>query len=848
MRLSTLFALLAIVPSASSGAPSYGVSSSGGITLIGTGPPPDTFVSFEESTTFGPGGTIFDYSSRISIPVEIGPPPAPGTYANQDTTTFKDAGCTTDDADWEQLKEMLDGDGTGDVADDTAIWLPDDCKMRAFIDPSTTAGYDLTIAAKYDDIGLICEDPTVCGFEVRYRPFVAGSSPAAWRPWDYTASGASGDVYTTDADDPLKVGAIRIGSGAPSAITSRTWTSGYNLGSKRLSLGSAIATSGGNEWGPGDIVRLSIDDITGSGTADADYMTRVTCADGSVSGTSDRVPAVDPGGLCDELTGDNQIQIEDGLPMNYNPTGLYSGAFAGNSYTSTPIPPGTGGTYAVLSGHTVEQIERAGTGRCDLVATGVCGVGTGTNNVAEGIAFHKVGWSIYPEFIGGRYIGVISGFENYIYGNRLDGRVGGNSTVTLDGNNASHTSLHSNRFKWGAFNTKCYGEIVAIRQTDPVEMDIMVNDSSTCSFAGIGMTTDDWVSFTSDVADPDIAGRVFRKRQGAYTAGTPNLRTITIEGLDGTCGTGICVNTTPGGLAVHMDSFAKATVYSFGSSGSQFVNNRFLDTTQGIVVQSGSMGGVYAYNYERSTEFKNGRGLPFFHGDSYGSSHLMVMNDLDNAFVPLESSNRPPTDNGEGSHHLWYKNRCVATATPDWPFGDDQSDTGYLGGTRGLCIAINEANQGGASNEGWNILLNVGDQMINGAAKIDELSNNVSDFPAVNDAPHLTYSLAWHRNRSASASDHDDNFDGNGTTTRDDSGTDINENAPTRPSAWDSEVGLEPTSIWPKPTWWDCTGGSGGTSSMTFGAMGAYYDAMNGTLGKLPAQIMEEGGTCPGLP
>ena len=43
--------------------------------LQDTGTPPvDTFVTLAESTTFGPGGTIFDYSTRVVAPKEIVPP------------------------------------------------------------------------------------------------------------------------------------------------------------------------------------------------------------------------------------------------------------------------------------------------------------------------------------------------------------------------------------------------------------------------------------------------------------------------------------------------------------------------------------------------------------------------------------------------------------------------------------------------------------------------------------------------------------------------------------------------------------------------------------------------------
>lgn len=853
MKYFTLF-LLILIPniSYSGGVSTNGVAFNGGTSFQIQ---QEEFISFEDSTTFGASGSIAVLSNRFAIPKEIGLPPDPtnSSLFTQDETSMKNDTCSSDETTINELKEFLDGDGTGDLADNTTLWLPQNCKIKLFMDPTRNQKTEIVIGGngggstpKYDNINLYCADNTTCGFHVVYRPWLV-SSPADWNRWDYTA----GDTYSNDASEPLQGIAIGIGNGVASALQTCSWTAGYNLGAKMLQTSCTISHSGASAWGPGDIVRLKIADITGYGTLDVPYLTRITCVSNS-SGVNS--PAVDPGGLCDEITGSNQIQIEDPLPMNYNPTGLYSGAFAGSNYTycttcSSPFVTATG-TYAVLSGHTIEQIERVGSSRCNIVASGVCGNGTGTNQINEGVSLYKIGWSIYPEYIGGMYVQVKGAFNTHIYRNIMDGRVGGNSAITLAASNgeAGRTSIHTLKLNGGAYNAKCFGEIVAIRQTNPVEIDVQVPETSPCTFEGLGAgTTDTWVGFTSDVSDPDLSGNVFIKRQGSLnTTGTPDIRTFTLEGLDGSCSTGICVDTTPGGLAVDMDSFAMAGIYMKGSSNNQIINSMFPNTTQSQIIQSGSMQTVFAYNYKRATEdFKNGRG-PFSHGNTYGSGNLFIMNDTDHAFVPLEDSNRVPTDNGDGNHHLWYKNRCIDSGTTTFPLGS-YTDGDYT--ARGLCFLTVEEDQWGAVNEGWTFALNVADEMFLTTSKIDELSNNPDTIPNVNNAPYFTYDLWWYRNRSGTGSDQDDNFISspsvNPSTDRDNSATDTDENDSV-PSSWNTEIGHEPTSIWPKPSYWDtCT-----PSAMTFGEMGAYYDDLSnpGSMGKLPAQILQEGGTCTGLP
>jgi hypothetical protein len=773
---------------------------SGGRQTTGT-PPVDTFVTLAESTTFGPGGTIADLTGRFAYPEYI--PPKTDWTGWTDDTSLKDGGCSADDSTWNTFKTL-----TTTVADYTRIWLPDDCKILAFITPTTGGGSgDLVIPGSHDGLAIYCEDPDVCGFELRYD---TSGSPQ----WDYTAGAANAAQ--------LKNWLISVGSSQSPVEQSCTWTGGYDTGTKKLELGCSVATSGDNTWAAGDIVRLTVDPIEGFGSANFNVVAEVTCVDGSTSGTSDRA-----GTDCTELTGDNQIQINNPLPMDYNPTAYFWGANAGTNFTNCTSQASCGSTqvtdtYAETDGHTVAQIEqKSGTDQ--------------TDEIAEDIYFVGVGWGLYPEYIGGAYVRVLDGFNVQFYRNDFDARVGAQNVITTGGSGpgeASHVSIHSSDFSNGSFKTTCYAEITGIAITDANTLTITYDNSSTCNFSNAG--GDDSAAFTTDVDEPKLAGKSMVKTASVFVSTTPARRSFTVD-LDTTTGVNECAEGTGDpceGIAIDLDKYDNAMVYCNNrSSNVQLVNNVFYNSTQSQIVQSGCSQYVFVNNYTtKDTTFRAGRG-PFHHGNAGAPGHIFEGNDSSHSFQPFDGSNRRPTDNGEGVAHTYFKNRCREVAT------DSPATGGYT--TSGTCFTNSSTAQMGASNEDWSILLNAGKEMVSGT--MDNARNyDSSGYPTTTAAPHNIYRMWWYRNRcTGSGCNQDDNFDAvNTSTVRDNSATDQDESA-TVPAGWSAEIGEEPTSLFftEKPEFW-CN------ESFTFGEIGSYYDNFSGTLGKLPAQIRYEGTTC----
>jgi len=775
-----------------------------GIQTTGT-PPVDTFVSLAESTTFGPGGSIADLTGRFSYPAYI--PPKTDWTGWTDDTSLKDGGCSADDSTWNSLKTLA-----GTVSDYTRIWLPDDCKVLAFITPTTGGGSgDLVIPGDHDGLAFYCDDPDVCGFELRYD---TSASPQ----WDYTAGAANAAQ--------LRNWLISVGSSQSSASQSCPWTGGYNIGAKKLTLGCSLATSGATAWAAGDIVRLTVNEIPGFGSANFNVMARVTCVNGSVSGASDKA-----GTDCSEIgdSDDNSIQIDNGLPMDYNPSAYFWGNEGdGTNYTNCTNQSDCSGTqvtetYADTSGHTVGQVERKSGS-------------SPTDAVAEDIYFVGVGWGLYPEFIGGAYVRVLDGFDVQFYRNVFDARVGAQNVLTFGGSGpgeASHVSVHSSDFSYGSFKTTCYAEITGIAIADSNTLTITYDNSGTCNFSNAG--GDDSAAFTSDVDEPKLAGKARPKTASVLVSSSPARRSITVD-VDSTTGVNECAEGTGDpceGIVIDLDKFDNAMIYCNNrTSNIQIVNNVFHNATQSQIMQSGCSQYVFAYNYTtKDSDFGRGRG-PFHHGNAGAPGHLFEGNDSSHAFQPFDGSNRRPTDNGEGVAHTYYKNRCREVATDGLPV------SGY-GAVSGTCFNNSSTAQMGASNEDWTILLNVGKEMVSGT--MDDARNyNSGGYPTTTAAPHNIYKMWWYRNRCAGTGcNQDDNFDAvNTSTVRDNSGTDQDESA-TVPAGWSSEIGEEPTSLFftAKPEFW-CN------EAMTFGEMGAYYDDFTGTLGKLPAQIRYEGTTC----
>ncbi len=774
-------------------------------------PPADEFITLAESITFGPGGSIADMTGRFAYPPYIEPKTDwTGWTDNQD---LKDEVCSADATTWNLLKAAITAAG-----DNTRIWLPDDCKVLAFITPSVSGGGagNYVIPDTKDGLALYCADPDVCGLELRYN---TSSSPQ----WDYTAGAANAAQ--------LRNWLFSVGSSQSGAEQTCLWTDddldGYDVGSKKIETNCTISHSGASAWGPGDIVRLTTNQIKGFGNANFNVVAKVTCVSNSAGTLS---PASDPGGtLCNEITGTtNTLQIDVGLPMDYDPNAYFWGVNSGTGFTTCTSESSCGSTlvpdtYADTSGHTVSQIERKNGS-------------APTDNVAEDIYFTGIGWSLYPEYIGGAYVRVLDGFNVHFYQNDFDCRVGAQNCITTGGSGpgeASHVSIHSSNFSNGSFKTTCYAEVTGIAITDSNTLTITYDNSAGCTFSNAG--GDDSAAFTSDVDEPKLSGKSMVKTPSVLVSTTPARRSFTVD-LDTTVGVNECAEGSGDpceGIAINLDKYDNAMIYcNDKSSNIQLVNNVFYNSTQSQIVQGGCVQYVSANNYTtKDTTFRAGRG-PFFHGNAGAPSQLFEGNDSSHSFIPFQSSNRRPRHNGEGVATTFYKNRCreVATVAP--------ASGGYS--TSGTCIAPVSTPQMGGSNEDWTIWLNVGKEMVDGTMDDDRNYNSGSPYPTTTAAPHNIYRMWWYRNRcTGTGCNQDDNFDaGNTSTVRDNAATDQDEIA-TVPSGWSGEIGEEPTSLFftEKPEFW-CN------EALTFGEIGAYYDNFSGTLGKLPAQIRYEGGTC----
>lgn len=792
-----------------------------------------SFVTLADSTTFGPSGTIFDYSTRVAAPNPI-TPPVPGDFANSNTSLMT-GGCSSDRTTQNALIELIDRDGSGDVSEDTVIWLPEDCKIQWFL-TGTSNSAEYTIANAWDDLMFHCADPTVCGIEMRFDSLAqSGTEIAKWA---------------------FGVGTGMISSPTQSCDWDDTYKTEVAFGSKLVKVKASdcalsITGTDGDEWGPGDIVRITTARITGYGNVIPTWLTRVTCVSDA---SNNRSPASDPGGLCDEITGANQIQLEDPLPMDYRTDAYYWGG-AGVGTTFTPHPNDTGpDTYSATSGHEIHQLERAGTSRCGLVSPGICGNGTSTDFIPENVWFSGIGWDVTPQYVGGTYVRFPNAFGSGIYGGRVDGHAGRTAAFVVGGasgtdRESGRIAFHSMDWRATGHNSKYFGEILSITKTNPVTVTVAVASSSGWGEPMVGI---------SDEANSDLAGKTFLVSSGTYTSGTPNTRVMTLTGLDGTLATGIDIDTTPGGYMTNIDRYGGASYYTNPhSSNIQVVNNFFESPLQHAIMQ-GCQGCVYAYNYviTDGTKSVHGRG-PFYHGNTGGCGNIFEGNDQDHPFILIDTSPGEATSPGgehrvgEGCNHVYYNNRGTDTGSITWPDGATTSSEYYA--SSGVVLDVRQTSQNGASNERWGFLLNVGKAY---AGTLDDCDNYDGDTGANCAAdhdddnqykPHLLYDLAAHRNRCYGSGCNLDNYfeatlnpTTNTDVTSDENGDNSNTGASAVPGAWSSEIGNEPDSLFfsSVPSFW-CT------QSGTFGSsIGAYYDNFGGTPLKLPAQIRYEGGTC----
>lgn len=804
--------------------------------------PADEFITLAESITFGPSGSIVDLTDRFAYPPYI--EPKTDWTGWTENTSLKDGGCSTNSDTWTALKNAITA-----ATDNTRIWLPDDCKVLAFITPAVGGGgsANYTIPDTKDGLALYCADPTVCGLELRYTTSV---SPQ----WDYTAGSANAAQ--------LRNWLFSVGSSQSASLQSCSWVDtdgdGYDVGTKKIELGCSVSltdnctdiysnpsggasvqTSGSADgwcdsggsvpfvgaWGPDDLVRLTVTRIKGFGTANFNVVAKVTCVNGSVSGASDK-----SGSDCTEVgdSDDNTLQIDVGLPMDYAPAAYFWGVNAGTGFTTCTSSTNCGDTqipdtYAATSGHTVHQIERKNGS-------------SPTDNVAENIYFTGIGWTLYPEFIGGAYVRVLDAFNVHFYQNDFDCRVGAQNCITVGGatREASHVSIHSSDFSYGSFKTTCYAEITAISIVDSDTLSITYDNSATCNFQNAG--GDDSAGFTSDVDEAKLAGKAKRKTASVLVSSSPARRSFTVD-VDSTTGVNECAEGTGDpceGIAIDLDKYDNAMIYCNNqSSNVQVVNNVFHNATQSQIMQSGCAQYVFAYNYTtKDTDFGRGRG-PFHHGNAGAPGHLFEGNDSSHSFQPFDTSNRRPTDNGEGVAHTYYKNRCREVSTT--------GTVSTYGANSGTCFNVASTPQMGGSNEDWTIWLNAGKEMVSGTMDDDRNYNSDPDYPTTTAAPHNIYKMWWYRNRcTGTGCNQDDNFDaGNTSTVRDNGplGTDDVDESATVPAAWSGEIGEEPTSLFftEVPEFF-----TGAVGECELGKIGAYYDDFSGTLCKIPAQLRFE--------
>lgn len=777
---------------------------SGGRQDTGT-PPPDTFVTLEDSATFGSGGSVFDYTTQIVPKVYHGPPPENSSYTT--TTTMPDS-CSSDDTTWEALKEYLDGDGTGDAADSTVIVLPASCRIKAFLAGGYGDVADLTIANKYDDVKLYCADEDTCGIEINLD-----SVP---------------DNTVNNRATAIQVGASGIVStGVSEAIDA----SAYTWGSKMLQSSTSIDVSTSAAWGPGDIVEISLARIQGYGSNTPDWMTRLTCVDGPTAGTSDRF-----GTDCSELTGDNQFQIADVPPLNLNPNAYYWGVNSGSSFTPHSSEGGAGsGTYADTSGHTITQVERMGSGRG--------GIGTGTDQVPENFWFDGVSFTVADNVLGTRYLIGANWYGGGNYRGNLERTVGRVSAFTYgnrgNGWRVSHVSMHSMNWPGTGANVKCIGKILAINATDPVTVDVQSLSSTECANDS-GGDDPDWnepeVMFSWDLADSRLAGKRFRVT-ATNIGGSPNRERVTLTGFNASS-LSPALDTTVAGYAGNIDRYGGASFYANDSTSYfQVINNWYKNTAQHFIMQ-GCAGCVYAANFVTSLadEAEGGRG-PFFHGNRGESGLTADHNDQNQAFIIQDSGNGEPVGHGEGSNHAFCFNRKRTSPTLTWPDGT-ATGSNYAAD---VLISLLQTGQNGASNEDWSYLLNAS-QTSMWQGVIDDCDNNdTDDGSSACVEPGTTWAPAVYRNRCASCNQ-DSNWDtalNSPETSGDILGTESGDSSAARPSAWDSEVDDSPDSCFftAVPEFW-CD------EAVAMGEMGGYHDDFGGTLGKLPAQIRYEGTTC----
>lgn len=808
---------------------------------------PGSFVTLAESTTFGPSGSIFDYSTRIAAPKYIGPPPDhdDAIYTTTEDLTAESCASTTGSGLTLEstIQDTIENALTAG-ANNTVFLLPPSCKVQWYVNASSGTGAEYTVPSTVDDVQLYCADPTTCGIDIVYRTGVNNAD----------------NGLGPDYEGEVSKKAFAIGTSRPSGtgVSCSFDGSAFVYGEKLITTngGCSIASSGASAWGPGDIIRLTTNDITGQGTgmSGASYTTRVSCIRDSSGNRfppveDPVVPAYEAACAGMPASGSNLVLLIDPPPFDYRGDAYYwgrptaSGGGLGEDFTDEG---GATDQYEATSGHTITQIERVGSSRCGIVGAGVCGNGTETNNVVENFWFNGLGWD-NEMMVGSGITDWPNAFGGGHYRDIFDGS--GRSSLISFGKQtpaweSSSVSLHSTKFLGIGGNSKASGRILQINKTDPITIHVAASGNADlwdCCTDDGNPAEGRMVVFSKDVAEPIFAGQkfLFTREPDGFVAGSPGYWVITLTGVNDST---FEVDNTAGGWLTWHDDFAGGTLYlNQNSSNIQIVNNSFRAPLQHAIYQ-GSAGAVYAYNYVRSPldEGVRGRG-PFFHGNTGQSGNIFEGNDQDQGMITHDSANTSSDNWGEGTNNHFFKNRKVSRGSTNWPTG---TATGNDYGHASVVGPQRNYNQYGFSNEFWSIFLNSSEgSVLNLPANqpIDDCdNNNTGDGSSACVDPGQLWNLAVHRNKCASC-DFDTALDPLNTTTDTDTDSDENGEADSGlETAWSSEVGSEPTSIFftEQPEFW-----TGDANLCDFGHIGAYYDDFTGTLCKIPAQYLYEATT-----
>ncbi len=846
-----LLALLASMPA-------LGAISGGSVTgsRVFVPPPPDPsdFITLRDSPAYGLGGGVFDYASRVSTPEPI-PLPTPSllnSYAQN--TSLRDDVCSTGESTttWDAFTAAVAA-----ASGPTVIWLPDNCRIRHHLRPNTGGNsFDYTLNKDYV-VPACADEATDCGFrqvlentDIVYPGSDASGDPALVDPeWDYTRANVS-RLSTQNRG-------IVIGGGVPytnpSPVDTLDWGDGsapgmaanYALGSYFLEITENIRTTGatGTFVGPGDIIQVKVNPVPNGGSNGFQHITRVKCVDGMETSPNENTDQLGEG--CRDGLGNNMIEMVDPLPMNY----------ADNAYH-----------WGDTIGHRVEILERVGSTRCGIVGSGsVCGVGTGTSNVAEGVGFWKVKWDREPYYTGETAAGfftLVNAFDSFVYRNDFERAVGGSyfSLGTSGGGRIGRTLLFGNIFRDDPWKVICFAEVVSIGATNPATVTLY---NSGCGFDDLGNNSR--IGFSKEVAEPWLRGKTIKMASFVNNGGSPSTVTVTLSNVDGSASGDLGAGpdgaflTGGGGTAGELDDFAHALYYCIrGSSNTQFISNGLLGTGMGGIVEAGCTSHVAFGNWSLHGPRERTERANFHHSNANAPGAHSEMNDLDIAQTVYASS---VTQAGEGLHNTWFKNRGRDTSTPGvtpWAGADARQ--------RGGIDFAEQSNQQGATNELFNFFENAWQEISNATSKIDCSDNTPpsgSSACTANEPPYMLKYLGWHRNRLVkSGANLDDNFDRfgfdatpNPTTSTDVTGSNTdgtlyeNSDVPIEYSASAAALQLPTSAFYDSvPSWFPgCTGGV--TPPMAFGEMGASYDDFNGgTLTALPIQTLIEGGTCPNIP